>query len=731
MTSIDSELQQLAALCGIMTSYDDVFQQRHVVSHDSLLAVLSAMGTGVAEYDDVPQVLAQHQLAQHQRGIEPVVIVWQGAALDFDITVPWQNRRDIISCTIELENSDQCVRHQVDLSRQEPLISSCGRFARQAIQIPVHLPLGYHRLRVETGSQEFDSLAIVAPRRAFAPEPIGQRNWGCFLPLYAIRNDRNWGAGDFEDLRQLVAWTTDLGGRLVGTLPLLAAFLDDPCEPSPYAPASRLAWNEFYVDVASIPELTRCPQATDLINSKDLENQISNLRATDHVEYRQIMRLKRQVLELLSESFFQLRPQQRYAEFERFLETHPHMEDYAAFRATQERQSTAWQLWPQRLRNGDLTDGDFDQRNQRYHLYAQWVATTQLESLAEAAQGGLYLDLPLGVRPDGYDTYRWRDAYALQASAGSPPDAMWTQGQNWSFPPLHPERIRLNGYRHVRAYLNHHLRLARILRIDHVMQLHRLFWIPDGRQVAEGTYVQYQAEELYAILNLESHRCETRLIGENLGTVPPAVNQAMRRHGFHRMYVLQYEVASSDDGGAAEQASPRSGNSHEWSTGSGQRQVTSVKLNEVPAASLASLNTHDMPTFAAWWRGSDIELREEIGLISHRSAQQETELLQVQKAALETWLRRRGWLSADDAQDSQILRALLHFLAASDADVVLVNLEDLWLETRPQNVPGTAGPLPNWKRKAAVSLGEFSCRSEIVELFAELNQLRTTTAAEQ
>ena len=286
-------------------------------------------------------------------------------------------------------------------------------------------------------------------------------------------------------------------------------------------------------------------------------------------------------------------------------------------------------IGPTRMRRGQLTEQDYDLRSKQYHLYVQWVATNQLENLAEAAGGGLYLDLPLGVRPDGYDVWRWHDFYACEASVGSPPDAMWTKGQNWGFPPLHPERIRHDGYRHVREYLRHHLRLAHILRIDHVMQLHRLYWVPRGLGAHQGAYVQYRPEEFYAILNLESHRCRSALVGENLGTVPPAVNQAMQRHDVQPMYVVQYEIAEEE---VEEELANQDQN---------QPAAKAIVLRKVPADALASMNTHDMATFAAWWRGEDIWLRRDMDLIDQQEADRQYQELQIVRNELTNWLRSK------------------------------------------------------------------------------------------
>jgi 4-alpha-glucanotransferase len=301
------------------------------------------------------------------------------------------------------------------------------------------------------------------------------------------------------------------------------------------------------------------------------------------------------------------------------------------------------------------------------------------------------------VHAYSYDVWRERAAFAVEASGGAPPDAVFTKGQDWGFPPLHPEGIRAQRYRYVIAYIRHHLQHAKLLRIDHVMGLHRLFWVPKGCSPSEGAYVRYPAEELYAVLSLESHRHSAAIVGENLGTVPSAVNKAMGRHNIQRMYVLQYELPS----------------------------VFQRPLRTVPADEVANINTHDMPPFAAFWQGLDLHDRFALGLMDEAGLRHEQHNLQAQKEALITLLQREGWLRQEDSDDLQmILTACLSYLAASPAQVVLVNLEDLWLETRPQNVPGTGVERANWCRKTQEPFAVWSTMSQVVNILEKAGRLR-------
>lgn len=691
-------LRELAHLCGVETSYLNYLTGRpQRVREETLAAVLRALGVELRSVSDAGQVLGRQRRARGQRGLEPVVVAWDGGPTSTLLRLPAHLGEGRLDAELRLE-SGELIRWFAPLAslrvKEREQIGGESYVARRLPLPP--LPLGYHRFRACIARREFEALIFAAPREAFAPTGR-ERAWGLFLPLYSLRTKRDWGAGDFTDLEVFSRWIARAGGRLVGSLPLLAAFLNEPFEPSPYSPASRLFWNEFYVDVAQAPELGRCAEARRILNSADFQRELEALRAAPLVDYRRGMALKRRVLEPLAESFFSRRT--KSVEFGRFVDANPETEDYARFRAVAERRRAPWPEWPARLRAGKLEADDFDEPARRYHLYAQWLAHSQLErfSARAARRGeGLYLDMPLGVHPLGFDVWRHQDAFALEADGGAPPDPVWTTGQNWSFAPLHPERLREQGYTYFIACLRHQLRHATYLRVDHIMGFHRLFWIPKGAADGEGAYVRYRAEEFYAILCLESHRQRTVIVGENLGSVPPYVNEAVDRHNIQKMFVIQYELESD----------------------------LSTALKSVGADSLAGVNTHDMPPFAAWWQGEDIADRLSRGLISPAAAREEYEGRARRQNFLANFLRRRGWLGRAAMDAATVFRACARFLAAGPARALVLNLEDCWSETAQQNIPGTLTERPNWRRKAQYALEEFSRRRSLGALLRELNRLR-------
>jgi len=678
------ELYRLARDCGIQTAYWDLSGRRVRAGPDQLLAALKAFGLPIDNPARAGELLRERRARRWAQVLEPVCVAWDGR-LDFRVRVPASRREGRIRVMVSLEGGSRW-EFAVGLAGAPVLgRSPDGQRLSLGLRLPASLPPGYHRLRVEAGpSLAGEALVVSAPIRA---APVPGRAWGVFLPLYALQTDRSWGIGDFTDLKVFAAWATDLGAAAIGILPVLAAFLDRPFEPSPYAPATRLFWNDLYVDPTSAPNFPECEAARQLVAGPEFRAVLERLRGDSLVDYAAAYAVKRRVLGLLAADFFRRYPD--HPDLASFRAERPEAEDYARFRAAVERFGTGWPAWPEPFRSGLVGPGEFDDAVWRYHIFVQWLADRQL-----AAVPNLYLDLPLGVHPDGYDVWRHREVFALGVRAGAPPDMFFTAGQDWGFPPLHPERLREAGYGYFIAALRHHMRRARMLRVDHVMGLHRLYWLPPGHDARSGVYVRYPADELYAILTLESVRSGCAVVGENLGTVPPEVNPTLAQHGMLGMYVLQFELRPE---GRPRPPEPNS---------------------------VASLNTHDTPTFAGFWAGREITDRVDLGLLDEAGAAAEREYRSRVRAATVNFLQEVGLLPPDEGRPEAVLRGLLKFLGRSEAAMVLVNLEDLWLENRPQNVPGTSWQRPNWRRKARYAFEEFSRSAQVAQVLGELSRDR-------
>jgi len=560
--------------------------------------------------------------------------------------------------------------------------------------------------------------------------------------LYALRSERDWGAGDLADLQDLCGQVGGSrggsgGGTVVATLPLLAAYLDRPFEPSPYRPVSRLFWNELYLAVERIPEYGMCGTAREIRGSTETRERLTRLRAAPLVDYQEVAALKRRVVEELSRCFFEKAGDKRRNRFKDFLQAHSEVGDYAAFRARVEAVGADWRSWP-----GDASAdaGPEEWREaERYHMYCQWQMEEQLGRIAASGDGardgqatggygairgdtpgganvphsdatglrhqpaGLLLDFPVGVHPGGFDTWRWPQLFTPGVSIGAPPDSFFAGGQDWESPPLHPDRAREEGHRYFARCVSHHMRHARFLRVDHVMALHRLFWVPEGQQPADGVYVSYPADELYAVLTLESHRHRTTVIGEDLGTVPPGVRSSMRRHWMLGTWVLQSSL----------------------------RPRAAKPISRVPRHAVASLGTHDMFPFIGFLRGEDIRARLETGQLDVEGARRASAARRRLVARLAAALApgaappssaapRVAATPAPDAElpETAIVEGALAYLLRSEAALVLVNLEDLLLETRPQNLPGTGAERENWRRKIAGS--GAAVRQAVAEFAGEI-----------
>ncbi len=671
--------------------------------------MLRSLGASLETPTEIASALRERRQQLWREPTGPVLVAWQEQPASVEVRLPAGLADRPIDCAIRLETGEELTAPLRGARRKtlEQVRVEGRDYVSQRVEFPAHrlreLPVGYHELTIETEGGRHGSLLVVAPVKAYRPTSNDRakgsaRTWGVFLPLYALHSATSWGAGDFGDLSKLMDWTARLGGGVVATLPLLASFLDQPYDPSPYAPVSRLFWNEFYVDPGAIPELRHCTAAQEALGSPRMKEACAALRSASLVDYGRQMALKREVLELLGAAVAgQGAP--RAEEFRRYVQSHPMLQDYARFRAAGERFQSGWEDWPAGPRDGVIGDDEIDQAALNYHLYAQWVAHEQVSSLAEQASRageGLYLDLPLGVHRQGYDVWRERASFVLGASGGAPPDSVFTKGQDWGFAPLHPQGIRHSRYRYVIEYLRHHMSLAKVLRVDHVMGLHRLYMIPRGLEATQGVYVRYRAEELYAILSVESHRHRTWLVGENLGTVPGHVNASLARHEVHAMYVVQYEMT------------PKA------------RPI----LRDVPRQSVASMNTHDMPTFEAYCRGLDLDDRLAMGLMNQSEADQERRVRGELLRKLAALLRRKRFMTGKSPGTAALLSGCLALLSASRAPLVLVNLEDLWLEAEPQNVPDSKESRPNWARKAAHGLEAFSDLPQVINVLSRVDQLR-------
>ena len=678
---------ELAAWHGVQATFAGVDGHTHTADEDVIRGILAAMGTPVTSAAQAADALREITRAQASRHLEPVLVHRVGRASTSTVTLPIGVHPRDVWCTIELE--DGLVRRQRMLSSVSAMTAVSGTAGEDGHRYQFHLesdpgrpiPPGYHRVIVEWPGSEASALLVAAP--TCPPAPPG---WGAFLPLHALRTERDWGVGSYVDMAAVGDWIGGLGGSMVGALPLYPAFLEPPADPSPYLPVSRLAYNEIFVDPTSLPELAASPEACRLLESDEFRRRLSVTHAADLVDYEEVARLRRQVLAPMAEALF-AGSSPRREECCAFVDQHPELLAYAQFRATGDRVG----------RRGAAALGRSDHGPDReptleYHLYAQWAAAQQL---AAAATAPLYADLPIGVHPDGFDPYWAPDSFVPGVHGGAPPDLFFADGQDWAFPPLHPQRMREDGYRYFIDTLRRAFAPASYLRVDHVMGLQRLYWIPEGFDARHGAYVSYRADELHALVALEAHRSGSAVVGEDLGTVPDGVRERMAEDKMLRSWVLQFESTAEEP------------------------------LPPPPRHVLASWATHDLPRFGSYFWGEDIDEHESAGLLSPADAAVERLERERWRASLLGAMGSTGTSGQpDDDVAAAALRACLDHLAGSAADLVLVDLEELWGERQPQNHPGTGTEGANWRRRAARTLEEARLDAESNDFLRRLTGLR-------
>jgi len=662
-------LRRLAAAYGVLGSYYGI-EGLSRARPEALLAVLRALGAPVEGIEDAGAALRERLEKKAASLVPAVLTLWEDLEPTAVLT-HFQEEGGRARVSVTLEDGSRR-EEEVDLGSLPMSGVSRSRpgLVRRRLSLP-RLPPGYHRLEVALRERRSESTIVSAPTRSYrGDETPRARAWGLFAPLHALHSKTSMGIGDFSDLSRFADLVSRYSGSFAATLPFLATF---PEEPSPYSPVSRRFWNEVFVDPRLAPEWRSVQSDASRL---DLFATIEELAHEPLVDYEKVHALKRSLLDAMSQEALRARP----GFFEELLRTRPDAVQYARFRAAEERRRIPWPSWSEPPPREDLTDPAF-----LYHLYGQALAEEQIAGVAATAERKgvrLYFDMPLGVHGSGFDTWSRPSLFARDAEVGAPPDPVFPDGQSWGFPPVVPDRSRAEGHGYWRECLAHVMRHAGLLRIDHVMGMHRQFWIPSGFEKREGVYVRYPAEELHAVASLESHRHRSELVGENLGIVPPAVNRALERHRWREIFVLQFRLTANPE----------------------------KPVDPVPPNAVASFNTHDTPTFAGFRLGNDLDDRVEAGFLDREKARELARAREAAVAALDAYAGLSG--DASNISRESLVR-WLRLLLESDADLVAVNLEDLWLEEEPQNIPGRVDR-PNWRRKLRHSIDALPAEVEAI-----------------
>lgn len=720
-------LDELAQLCGIQASYHDLWGHLHEVSEQTMRTLLGAMGIDVSSNATIGEALARRRRQRFSELLPPVAVCRSGQpVLQLEVRVRAEQQVRQLAWCVRTEAGERFEGTvevgQLPVLEQTTVEGQCYR--RRRLDLALSLPEGYHRLEVELGDGPGAAMALcVVPGSCYEPPGIaqGRRIWGPAVQLYGLRRDGDWGMGDFTCLGQMVAVAKQLGAETVGVNPLHALFPARPAYASPYSPSSRLFLNVMYLDVERIDEFAHCEAAQRTVESAAFRRRRSRLQDQALVDYAEVAALKRPVLEQLYEQFRAEHLQHDTGRAQRFAafvdEVGEPLHWHCLHEALQECfvEQPGWTSWPEAFRDPRSAEvADFARENVervRFFQYLQWLAAQQLDDVMHDCQQqglelGLYLDYAVSVDRAGAEVWANQQVYALTASAGAPPDDFNLAGQNWRLPPMSPEALAQAAYEPFIAGLRRNMRGGGALRIDHVMGLCRLFWVPEGGSAREGAYVRYPFEDLLGIVALESHRNRCMVIGEDLGTVPDQVRAAMARFGMLSYRPLLFERRA--DGAFKGSA-------------------------EYVTQALVTATTHDLPTLQGYWTGHDIALRDSLGLYPSddvRDGQLKERGADRQKL-LDLLRREDLWsdtlpvdLEGGAGMPLEMLVALHAVTSRTPSRVLMVQWEDLLGCVEQANLPGTVQEYPNWRRRLPLALDQLLGDAGVQAAVAAINRER-------
>ncbi len=682
-------LTALADRLGVACAYHDWTGNFLTVDPSTVVAVLAALGVQADTEDDCAASLSELDRRHWSRALPPTIVSRTGEGASFWVHV---THGDPAHVWVRLE--DGTVRSDIrQTDNFTPPFDLDGRLVGEAtFLLPGDLPLGYHRVHLRSGDQEFDTQLIVTPSWLGLPARMGERRaWGLATQLYSVRSQGSWGIGDLSDLTDLAVWAGSrhqAGYVLVN--PLHAAAPVAPMEPSPYLPTSRRFVNPIYLRVEAIAEFAWLPKRDRVHNRRKSVQR----RARKHsgIDRDGIWGAKRKALNLV---YRVPRSAGRQLAFEAYKQREgTALDDFATWCAIAEKHGGDWRRWPTALQHPASPQvAEFADKHQRtvdFHRWLQWQLDEQLghaqsQALRTGMPLGIMHDLAVGVHPTGADAWSLQDVLALGVTAGAPPDEFNQLGQDWSQPPWRPDQLEELGYQPFRELIAAILRHAGGVRIDHVIGLFRLWWIPEGAPPTAGTYVRYNHDAMIGIVALEAHRAGAVVVGEDLGTVEPWVRDYLRDRGVLGTSILWFEIDEGSRGPLA---------AEHW------RELC-----------LSSVTTHDLPPTPGYLDGEHVRLRGELGLLT-RPVEDELADDRAQQAAWMDELRRVGLLGAE-ADEEDVITGLYRYLGRTRSRLLALALTDAVGERRTQNQPGTTDEYPNWRVPLAGPNGRHLSLEEI------------------
>ncbi len=662
----DAEVAKLATLAGVAQGYSDAYGAPVETPLETRRALLEALGLPVGSPSQVRE--SARRVRELRAGPVPALVV---APMDRAWTLTLRTPLPGATWTLLLEAGG------AQEGRMDPE-------AGGALALPP-LPMGYHRLEIAAGGERHVATLIAAPESCWRPDALekGERWWGLTAQLYGLRTERDGGVGDYTAVAELAAGAGRHGASFLGLSPVHALFPSDRTKFSPYSPSSRLFLETLYIDPQAV-------QAPGRRGRPAPDPSLERLRSASLVDYEQVWAPRRAALEALwGDGSGWLRD----ADFQRFREQGGEpLALHAAFEALSEQQRSqgaAWPgAWPDDLRDVRSAAVEaFRRENQdriAHHQWLQWLADRQLGAAAEAARAsgmglGLYRDLAVGPDRGGSELWSAPDRFVPDFAVGAPPDLLGPQGQNWGLPAFNPITLAEQGLAGFRALVAANARHAGAVRIDHAFQLARLFLIPPGAGAADGAYLDYPFEALLASLRIESHRAQCLVIAEDLGTAPEGFSDAIMASG-----VLSYRIFffEQDEAGFKPPAA-------------------------YPRAAMAALSTHDLPTFAGWWRGLDVDLREAFGIYDADRAAKDRDLRVTERERFLASLAAEGLARTEAPPAAPPVAAASRFLARTPSSLLALQVEDVAGDVNQANMPGLVGGYPNWRRRTSKTIAEI------------------------
>ena len=721
-------LQQLVEMRGIETQYVDAWGKPATIAESSKAKLLNTLGYDTSSDEKIQSQITQDIKSVWLSPLNPVQVVRNTQEINLAVRLPIELVNDDHTLTVTCENGDVLTHQFTPVDQEMTTMAHIDdvEFHEYVVTLPLDLPLGYHDVALSADDDEFArSRLIVAPEACYTPNEIkeGKKIWGLSVQLYCVRSEKNWGIGDFSDLALLIEKAAGVGADFIGLNPIHALYPANPNACSPYGPSSRRWLNYLYIDVTAIDGYDDA-SVQAVVSSDEFKATLEHARNVEHVDYEAVAHVKlaalKAVFDVYDAKYLRKSTKQNKA-FKAFVEAGGESLDMlAVYDALQShlkaegKDSWGWPVFPQEYKDYyNPAVAKFKSANEqdvKFYLFLQWIAAQQLELASNKATDagmtiGLYRDLAVGVSEGSAEIWGNKDLYCTGASVGAPPDILGPLGQNWGLPPMDPRKLYEQGYQPIIDLFASNMASSGSLRIDHVMALLRLWWVVKGDNAKDGGYVYYPVDDLLGILALESHRNQSLVIGEDLGTVPEEIRSKLADNGVYSYRVFFFEQA--EDGGF-------------------------FSPSHYPVQSMSTLTTHDMPTLIGYWHCLDLELGKEIGLYPTEEILQTlyADRHENKQAILDT-LHGHGSIGDNVGRDvnhtgmnRDLNNGMQVHMAGGSSALLSLQLED-WLEMdKPVNIPGTFDEYPNWRRKLTENIESMFDRHDINELATKLTHAR-------